>query len=105
MISQKWVRIKNQVLGEKFDLSVVFAADALMRKLNKTYRKKQEAADVLSFTLSKTMGEIFINKKFKGKDYADYLFIHSLLHLKEFKHGKKMDKEEEKIIKKFKLAI
>ena len=91
---KKWEKIKNQVLGKKFDLSVVFADSAMMKKLNETYRKKKGATDVLSFPLSKTMGEIFINKKATQKDY---LFIHSLLHLKGLKHSKKMDKEEQKI--------
>lgn len=94
-------KIVNYVLGKKFDLSVVFADDALMKKLNEKYRKKTGAADVLSFPLSKTAGEIFINKKFKDKKYADYLFAHSVLHLKGFRHGKAMENEEIKLIKKF----
>lgn len=97
-MKRKWKKIKNEVLGKEYDLSIVFAGNALMKKLNKTYRKKPEAANVLSFPLSRKEGEIFINKKLaKQKDYIDYLFIHSLLHLKGFKHGKKMEKEEKKI--------
>jgi len=99
---KRWEKIKNQVLGKKFDLSVVFAGSAMMKKLNEVYRKKKGAAEVLSFPLSKTMGEIFINKKAAR---PDYLFIHSLLHLKGFKHGKKMEAEEQKIIKKIWPAI
>jgi ssRNA-specific RNase YbeY (16S rRNA maturation enzyme) len=91
---KKWERIKNQVLGKKFDLSVVFASNAMMKKLNETYRKKKGATNVLSFPLSKTMGEIFINKK---ANRPDYLFIHSLLHLKGLEHGRRMDDEEKKI--------
>lgn len=93
-----WQKIKNQVLGKEYDLSIVFADNALMKELNKTYRKKAEPANVLSFALSKKEGEVFINKKFeKQKDYADSLFIHSLLHLKGLRHGKKMGVEEKKI--------
>lgn len=98
----KWKDIKNQVLGKKYDLSVVFVGDEIMRNLNKIYRKKDKIANVLSFPLSKESGEILINDKFKKeKDYADYLFTHSILHLKGFKHGKIMEKEEEKLAKKF----
>ncbi len=93
-MKKRWKKIKNQVLGKKFDLSVVFADRAMMKKLNETYRKKKGATDILSFSLSKTMGEIFINKKAVN---PDYLFIHSLLHLKGLKHGKKMEVEEKKI--------
>lgn len=99
---KEWKKIKNFVLGEKYDLSVVFGDPTLMRKLNKTYRSKNKIANVLSFTLTKSVGEIFINKKYeKQKEYATYLFIHSLLHLKGLDHGAKMDKEEEILIKKF----
>lgn len=91
---RKWEKIKNKVLGKKFDLSVVLADRAMMKKLNETYRKKKGATDVLSFPLSKTMGEIFISKKAAQKDY---LFIHSLLHLKGLRHGKIMEKEEKKL--------
>jgi len=91
---KKWVEIKNQVLGKKFDLSVVMADANLMKKLNEIYRKKEGPTDVLSFSLSPTMGEIFISKKATQKDY---LFIHSLLHLKGLKHGKIMEKEEQKL--------
>jgi rRNA maturation RNase YbeY len=98
-----WRKIKNQVLGKEYDLSAVFADNVLMKELNKTYRKKTGPANVLSFPLSKTMGEIFINKKFEKQKYSDYLFIHSLLHLKGLRHGKKMSDEEKKIIKSFEI--
>lgn len=93
-MKKKWGKIKNRVLGKKYDLSVVLASQAMMKKLNETYRKKKGAANVLSFPLSENMGEIFINKNAAQKDF---LFIHSLLHLKGLKHGKKMDKEEKKL--------
>ena len=91
---KKWEKIKNQVLGKKFDLSVVVADSRMMKKLNENYRRKKCPANVLSFSLSKNMGEIFINKK---ADRKDFLFIHSLLHLKGLKHGKIMEREEQKI--------
>ncbi len=97
----RWQRIKNRILGKSFNLSVVFADDNLLRKLNRKYRGKDKSTAVLSFRLTEKDGEIFINKKFaKKRAYFDYLFIHSLLHLKGFRHGKKMEKEEEKLINK-----
>jgi len=101
-MKRRWEKIKNQVLGKEYDLSLVFADNVLMKELNKTYRKKGGSANVLSFPLSKTMGEIFINKKAAR---PDYLFLHSLLHLRGFEHGRKMDDEEKKIIKNLKLKI
>jgi ssRNA-specific RNase YbeY (16S rRNA maturation enzyme) len=93
---RKWEKVKEKVLGKNYDLSVVSASSALMKKLNETYRKKKGGANVLSFPLSKTMGEIFINKNLKIKN-QNYLFIHSLLHLKGMKHGTKMTREEKKL--------
>jgi ssRNA-specific RNase YbeY (16S rRNA maturation enzyme) len=93
-VKASWEKIKDKVLGKKYDLSVVLADDAMMKKLNETYHKKKGATNVLSFPLSPEMGEIFINK---NADNKDFLFIHSLLHLKGLKHGKIMEKEEQKI--------
>jgi len=95
-----WQEIKSKVLGKKYDLSVVSADSRLMGKLNRIYRKKTGTTSVLSFPLSKTEGEIFINNKSSKKE-ADYLFIHSLLHLKGYRHGEKMDTLEKRLIKKF----
>lgn len=99
-MKRTWLKLKNQVLGENYDLSFSYVASDEMRRLNKIYRKKDYAANVLSFPLSENEGEILINKTYRGKDYADYLFIHSLLHLEGLKHGPKMDKLETKIMQK-----
>ena len=110
-----WKRLKVKVLGEKFYLSTVFADDQLMKNLNKTYRKKTGSSTVLSFPFSDKQGEIFINKKLAKKessklkipekDYLDYLFLHSLLHLKGYDHGEKMEEKEKKLIEEFKINI
>lgn len=99
-MSKKWQKLKDNILGKKFDLSVVFADDNLLKKLNRKYRKKNKTTSVLSFPLSKQQGEIFLNKRYKRKKYLNYLFIHSLLHLKGYRHGTKMEKEEKKILEK-----
>lgn len=103
--------IKNNILGTDYELSLVFIGKAKSKTLNKKYRKKDKFADVLTFPLSKTEGEIFIcpeiakqnSKKFemKGNKFITYLFIHGLLHLKGFRHGEKMEKEEEELKKKY----
>lgn len=96
-----WQKIKNGVLGEKYELSVAFVGNPTMKRLNEKYRKKSYSADVLSFPLSKNEGEILINKKYaKNRDYSGYLFVHSLLHLKGFKHGEKMKRGEIRIMAK-----
>lgn len=86
-------------LGEAYELSLVFADDSLMHKLNLKYRQKDRSTDVLSFALEKNLGEIFINKKEKPAR-KEYLLIHAILHLKGLNHSEKMEKEEKKILKK-----
>ncbi len=106
-----FVNLKNAVLGKKYDLSVVFIGSKEMQKLNKIYRDKDYATDILSFPISKTEGEILICKQKadqKSKEYErskdnfiNFLFIHGLVHLKGFEHGSRMEREEEKFRKRF----
>ena len=103
--------IKDAVLGKKYELSLVVVGDKKIQTLNKEFRKKDYATDVLSFPLSKTSGEIFLNLKVATKKsvkfvmtttkYFYYVLIHSMLHLKGYEHGTKMEKEEQKYINKF----
>ena len=94
-----WQKLKNYVLGGKYELSLVLAGDRLLKNLNKRYRKKNKSADILSFSLSKNQGEIFINLKRCRRDLA-FFYIHGLLHLKGLSHGVKMKNKEEAIMKK-----
>ena len=101
-MNKTWLKIKNRVLGEKYDLSFSYAGSDEMMRLNKIYRKKDYSANVLSFPLSPNEGEILINKKYqKNGGLSFYLFIHSLLHLSGLKHSKKMDKKELEIMQEF----
>ena len=103
--------IKEAVLGEKYELSLVFIGAKKSRELNKTYRAKDKVANVLSFPLTKNTGEIFISpaeahkhaKEFgqNTTQFLGYLFIHGLLHLKGMEHGSTMEKAEKKVCKKF----
>lgn len=103
--------IKNHVLGKKYELSLVFIGDKLSQKLNRQYREKNKPTNILSFPLSETSGEIFINakqaqreaKKFDRdfKNFIAFLFIHGLVHLKGFEHSSKMEKQEELVRNKF----
>ena len=101
-MNKDWLKVKNQGLGEKYDLSFSYAKSDEMSRLNKLYRKKDYSANVLSFPLSENEGEILINKKYqRNAGLSFYLFIHSLLHLSGLKHSKKMDEKELEIMKEF----
>ncbi|MBU1046830.1 rRNA maturation RNase YbeY [Patescibacteria group bacterium] len=109
--SLPYEKIVDKVLGKKYELSLVFIGDKLSRKLNNQYRKIDKPTNILTFTLSKTEGEIFINlglaKKEASKFERNYtnfvglLLIHGLIHLKGYEHSSKMEREEEKIQKIF----
>jgi len=112
--SLPFVSIKNAIVGDTYELSLVFIGDKRSRTLNRIYRDKDKVANVLSFPLSKTEGEIFLNlrrvrieaKKFDKTfvQFAGFLFIHGLLHLKGMDHGSRMEQQEEIFVKKFKLS-
>ena len=59
--SLPFLRIKERVLGKHYELSVVFIGDKRSRDLNKRYRGKDRPTNILSFPLSASEGEIFIN--------------------------------------------
>ena len=91
-------KLKNKILGKKYELSLVFCKNALSRKLNRTYRGKDKPTNVLAFPLSKNSGEIFINtSKLEGFSTL-HLFIHGALHLKGMKHGSRMSEAEQKLL-------
>jgi len=109
--SLPFVRMKEIVLGKRYELSIVFAGRKLSQKLNKKYRGKNKPTNILSFSISKTSGEIIIsleqvrkeapqfNKKYTN--HLGFLLIHGMLHLKGYGHGKRMEAEEKKFCQKF----
>ncbi len=88
---RNWEKIKSEVLGEAYELSLAFVTD------------QESDHNVLSYPLSKSSGEILINKKEAKKTGHTVLelFIHGLLHLKGMRHGSRMEREEQKLIKRF----
>ncbi len=97
--------IKNDILGEKYDLSLLFPSKELSIKLHKKYKEKKTPVNVLSFPLDKENGEIVITlsearneaKKYSRNYHNNliFLFIHGCLHLKGMDHSARMEKEEE----------
>jgi len=104
-------KIKEAALGKKYNLSLVFIGERRSRTLNKNYRGKDKPTNILSFTLDKNEGEIFITlekakkeaKQFgrNFKNFVAFLFIHGLMHLKGFDHGSRMEEAEEKLRRQF----
>ena len=104
-------KVKKAVLGNDYDLSLVFISKTEIRKINKSYRNIDKATDILSFPLGDNEGEILICQEIAAeevsrfdrnyKNFLQFLFIHGLTHLKGFEHGDKMENEEKKIRKIF----
>ncbi len=104
-------RMKQDILGAKYELSLVFVGRTRAQALNIAYRKKDYFPNVLSFPLGAAEGEIYIcptvakqqAKKFDMTvdGFMGFLFIHGLYHLKGIDHGNEMDALEERAIKKY----
>ena len=96
--------IEAHILGPKYDLSVVFLSDKEMRQKMK-YRYERisgvKTSNVLSFELSEDSGEILICPDAAAPYTLAYLFIHGCLHLKGLAHSDTMEREEDRILKKF----
>ncbi len=109
--SVAFVDIKNFALGEDYDLSLVIVGKQKIQELNKAYRNKDEPTDILSFPISDTAGEIFINPEMSALEaqkfdrsydnFIAFLFIHGCVHLKGFDHGSTMESIEVEIRKRF----
>ena len=98
-------------LPKGYQLSLVICGDRLAQRMNKEYRKKTYHPNVLSFPLSKTEGEIFLNIRkaareartqgLSTREWIAHLFVHGCFHLAGYDHGDKMEALESKILKKF----
>ena len=102
------------------DIELILTTDEEIKKLNKLYRNKDKATDVLSFPLENIPGiplgsiVISVDTAKKGakefghsiEDEIKLLFIHGLLHLLGYDHevdNGEMRQKEKEIIKKFNL--
>jgi probable rRNA maturation factor len=98
------------------DVVLVFAGDAAVRTLNRTYRKTDKTTDVLSFPLEgrgddgrRHLGDIIISVPQARRQAADlghpldaelvYLAIHGFIHLLGFEHFRGHEVEEAKILR------
>ncbi|MBX9906289.1 rRNA maturation RNase YbeY [Patescibacteria group bacterium] len=107
-------KITDDIMGASYALSLVFVGDTRSKKLNTLYRNKTYIPNVLSFPLSDTEGEVYINprqarreaQKFgmTEKGFIGYLFIHALLHLKGYAHGDTMEEVEARYTKRYHLS-
>ena len=106
--------IKNILKNEKAKgrINLVLMSDREIKKLNRKFRKKNKATDVLAFPMGEEgiLGDIAIsvetakrNAKHFGISYRHELkrlVVHGVLHLLGYKHGKEM-RDAEKVYQEF----
>ncbi len=117
-VKQPWPKLpyekmKTDILGATYELSLVFVGKDRGRTINQTFRKKDYVPNVLAFPLEKNVGEIIITpavakreaKTFgrNFKDHVAFLYIHALLHLKGHDHGSTMEALERKYCTKYQI--
>lgn len=106
-----FLRLKEAILGQRYDLSLALVGPAESRHLNHERRGKDKPANVLSFPLSPQSGEIVLcpaearrEASAHGLSYRDFvglLFIHGALHLKGLAHGSRMEEKERALVTRF----
>ncbi|KKQ27765.1 MAG: putative rRNA maturation factor [Parcubacteria group bacterium GW2011_GWB1_37_13] len=104
-------KLKNDILGKQYSLSMTCVSEKQSREINKKYRKKDKATNVLSFSLRKDEGEIIlcpavIKREAKSfsktfNQFLSFLVIHGMLHLKGMKHSSTMERAEKFYSKKY----
>ncbi|MHB9153238.1 MAG: rRNA maturation RNase YbeY [Spirochaetales bacterium] len=111
---------------DNWDLSLLFCADEFIRALNRDYRNKDEATDVLSFSMADTIeeegrtvfiaGDIVISIPAMERNAEEFgagideelkrLIVHGILHLSGMDHednspSQPMLMEQEALLKSF----
>ena len=98
--------------GQAVTLRVVGAAEA--RTLNRTFRRRDYATNVLSFAYDPGHGDLVLChpvivrearewSKTLSAHYA-HLVIHGMLHLRGLRHGPRMERRETRLLARFGLA-
>lgn len=109
--SLPFARVKDEILGTKFELSLAFVDMVTMQKLSVEYKGDNTHTNILTFPLDTNEAEIVMNlqtirsvaKHFDMRyhEHLLFLFIHGCLHLKGYTHGPEMEALEEKLLWKF----
>ncbi len=104
-----FTELAKRVLGTNYELSLAFVSAKESQRLNRSLRGKNKPANVLSFSMAKTSGEILIAPAVAKREASRYghtprihlahLFIHGLLHLKGLAHGARMEDEERRLLR------
>jgi len=105
----KWARAANPRMA----LTLRVVGEPEGRRLNRAFRRKNRATNVLSFPLGGE-GDIVLchpvvarEARAQGKTLAAHyahLVVHGVLHLRGFAHGRAMERREVRILRRFGVA-
>src|SRR3989344_3434869 len=92
--------VLNKFKKKNFYIEINLVDDEIIQSLNKKWRGRDQATNVLSFSRSDNwpdnnyLGEVFLAPQYieKKKENFEYLLIHGLLHILGFDHVKKGDR-------------
>lgn len=92
----------EHLLGKHYDLEVIVLQSSSMKAINKTYRGKETTTNVLSFALERGAGQLLLDPAVIAKEAVTLgmspkahlwnVYLHSLLHIKGFRHGARMER-------------
>ncbi|MEO5635255.1 MAG: rRNA maturation RNase YbeY [Candidatus Paceibacterota bacterium] len=111
MPSLSYLQMKKDILGSDYSLSVAYVNEKISQKINTERRGKNNPTNILSFALTKKVGEILLCPSVIKKEapifdktfhqFLILIVIHGMLHLRGMRHGAKMEAEEKKFEKKY----
>jgi probable rRNA maturation factor len=106
---------RAEAMLESLELSILLCDDATIRELNRRYRKKNKATDVLAFPMQEgpgpaghpgLLGDVVISLPTATRQAAEhdrpiiqevtFLLAHGLLHLLGYDHASKREEREMK---------
>lgn len=109
--SLPYAKMAQTILGNDYSLSLVICGDVLSRRINRINRHKEYIPNVLSLPIDKKEGEIFLNIRKAAREarvagvsvreQSAFLFIHGLLHLAGYQHGRTMEDAEQEYLRAF----
>lgn len=94
IITNKFIFWKKKIIKKKYYLSIFISNKKHISILNKKYRKKNKPTDILSFLsdIKNNLGDIIVCQPLIKKIDIETTLIHGILHLLNYDHEKKKDK-------------
>ena len=112
---RRWTSDLGKSLPQNGAIDVYLITSIRMRKLNKEFRRKNQAANVLAFPTPKNwpgdnLGEVYLDPLYirKHRENPALMLIHGVLHILGYNHTRrgdriKMEKKEKLLL--LKLAV